>query len=394
MIVLSSIAINNLNFDKTEIIPIADASLNEYIHNNLAGNVDIYGTGEEFEALKDGDTPVLGQIDIYPKKDKEDEKVYVDDTIKKDNITFTVVGEIMMGAEITENLDYMYPNAFKNIHKYTRDADFTYGILGTNITSLDKLSNVKSKYIVTKGISQAFTSLGIDALNIATDHITDYDRTIFVTTLDVLKNNSIYMTGIKDSTLYVNIYGKKVAIISALSSYIGGKQRYEEFGINLYNEAKMNEDIKNAKDNADFVIVDVSWGRDDKFGVTRQMNKIAVDAINSGANLVLGSNALGIYPIEIYNGVPIIYSTGYLITDSDLTLAKRSYIWQFGINKENKLTSLKMIPICTENKTITNEFRVSNPQICMEYSMLINGWNRENNINSSIDENGCIIINF
>ncbi len=397
IIVLTSITLNNINFDKTEIIPIADSSLNEEIREALSKNVDIYDDNTiAANSIDDESKEIVDKNDsnIENNENKTTDKVYTEDKIIKEDITLTVVGELMMGADVTENLNYSYSDAFKNIYRFTRNADFTYGILGTNITNVEKISNVKSKYLVTKEIKSAFITLGIDALNIATDHITDYDKTIFVTTLDTLKSNNIYMTGIKDSTLYVDIYGKKVAIISALSSYIGDKIKYEEFGINLYDEARMDRDIKDAKDNADFVIVDVSWGRDTNFGVTSQMNRIARLAIDSGADLVLGSNALGIYPIEIYNNVPIIYSTGYLITDSDLTLAQRSYIWQFNINKDNKVSYLNMIPVCSENKTITNDFRISNPEMSKEYNELINNWNIENKVNSKVNEDGTITVKF
>ncbi|MBR1884675.1 MAG: CapA family protein [Clostridia bacterium] len=115
----------------------------------------------------------------------------------------------MMGAEVSENLNYAYNMAFKTIYTYTREADFTYAALATNIASTDKLQNLTSKYLVTKEIRLAFSELGIDAINIATDHITDYDKIFFSTTIDTLKRNQIYMTGINDSTLYVDVCRKE-----------------------------------------------------------------------------------------------------------------------------------------------------------------------------------------
>ena len=321
-------------------------------------------------------------------------EIYKDLSVKKDEIDFTVLGEIMMGGKVTANLNYEYVRAFRDITKYTRDADFTYGTLPTNITSLEKFQNLNNKYLVTKDIKNAFVSLGIDALSIATPHIADYDKTFFGTTIDNLKLSKIYMAGINNSTLFVDVAGKKLAIISALSSYTGNKITYNEFGVNLYSEENMKRDIAEAKDKADFVIVDVSWGREDKFGTTATMTDIAYKAIDAGANLVMGTNALGIYPMYEYKGVPIIYSTGRLITDSDYTLAERSYIWKFTINKENKVSKIDMIPILTFNNTETKEFMSIDPEMTEAYNELINKWNNENGLNSRINSDATITVLF
>lgn len=150
----------------------------------------------------------------------------------------------------------------------------------------------------------------------------------------------------------------------------------------------------NAKENADVIIVDIAWGRDERFGMTTSMEEMAYLAIDAGASLVIGSNALGIYPMYEYKGVPIVYSTGYLITDSDLTLARRSYIWKFNINKENRVDRIDMIPICTENKTYTKDFRISNIDLCKDYNEMINSWNIENGLDSTINEDDTITIKF
>lgn len=270
---------NTVNFNKTKIIPIADASINEEIRAEIEkGQVDIYldVASESIDSKNEKTVEELGLIDLEGKtsndsktneesskkvdSSKEETKIAVDTTnaeekeevketkentlegeskeevvtkeetenvetakaeekskapiysnrnIKKDNVDFTVLGEIMMGAEVSENLNYAYNMAFKTIYTYTREADFTYAALATNIASTDKLQNLTSKYLVTKEIRLAFSELGIDAINIATDHITDYDKIFFSTTIDTLKRNQIYMTGINDSTLYVDVCRKE-----------------------------------------------------------------------------------------------------------------------------------------------------------------------------------------
>lgn len=103
----------------------------------------------------------------------------------------------MMGGKVTTNLDYNYLMAFKNIYDLTKKADFTYANLSTNITNLDKIEDAKTNYLVTKNILSAFNALGLDALSIANDHITDYPSEIIKNTESLLEENSIYVAGKK-----------------------------------------------------------------------------------------------------------------------------------------------------------------------------------------------------
>ena len=57
--------------------------------------------------------------------------------------------------------------------------------------------------------------------------------------------------------------------------------------------------------------------------------------VDNGADLVIGSHAAGVYPIVTYKNVPIIYSLGYFIGDSDLYVGKESFIFDITVSKEN-----------------------------------------------------------
>ena len=91
---------------------------------------------------------------------------------------------------------------------------------------------------------------------------------------------------------------------------------YKIYGISVYDEDNIKKNIQEAKKMADFVIVDIHWGKGEaSFGVTTQMEEMAKFVIESGADLVMGTHAIGIQPISTYNGKPIIYTTGYAMTD-------------------------------------------------------------------------------
>ena len=321
-------------------------------------------------------------------------KIDNQNTPQKSNVNFTALGDIMMGGEVGNNLNYMYINAFKKIYSVTSSADITFATLDSDITNVSKITDdTKSKYIVTKDAISAFQTLGIDGISVATEHMVDFTDDIFKNTVDILNKNQIYVSGLNNTPVYCDKNNQRIAVISANDVVIGTSTNYDRNNINIYNDDKMKQDIFNAKQHADFVIVNINWGRDYIYGVTDRMKQIAKNVIDYGANLVIGNNALGVYPIVEYNNVPIIYSLGYLISDLDYNLAKQSFIFTFDIDTNSKVKSITMIPIYVSQKQDVELYFDYNSIEASEYINQINTWNLQNGLNSSIINNN-IIVNF
>lgn len=341
-----------------------------------SSNVDIYG-----DKTHDKNSNDLNKVDNQ-------------NTPQKSDVTFTALGDIMMGGQVGSNLNYMYINAFKKIYSITSSADITFATLNSDITNVSKITqDTKSKYIVTKDAISAFQTLGIDSMSIATEHMVDFTDDIFKNTVDILNKNQIYASGLNNTPVYFDKNNQKIAIISANDVIIGTSTNYDRNNINIYDVNKMKQDITNAKQHADFVIVNINWGRDYVYGVTDRMKQIAKNAIDAGANLIIGNNALGIYPVVVYNNVPIIYSLGYLISDLDYNLAKQSFIYTFDIDTNTKIKSLTMVPIYVSQKSDVELYFDYNSSEADEYINQINTWNIQNGLNSSI-VNNKIVINF
>ena len=77
------------------------------------------------------------------------------------------------------------------------------------------------------------------------------------------------------------------------------------------------------------------------------------ELVDAGADIVLGSHALGLYPIEIYNGKPIIYSMSNLMSDTDYLLGKESGIFTLNLDKKGNIQSLEILPLYINAKKQT-----------------------------------------
>lgn len=307
------------------------------------------------------------------------------------NISLNILGEIMMGGQVGKNLEYNYSEGVKKIYSVTRMADFTYANFSTNITNLETIENPKSKYIVTKNITSALEALGLDSVSIASDHIVDFDSDVLSTTTSLIEASNIFVAGRENMPVYFEKDGKKIAIVSTNSVIIGTAKNYTKNEISVYSYDNLKKNIEEAKEAADIVIADIHWGRDTSYGVTNQMKEIAYGAIDSGADMVIGTHALGIYPVSTYKDKPIIYSTGYLMTDLDYTVAKEGFIFSVNIDADMKISSLEMIPTYILDKKEVMLYNEYDPEQTVEYLKQYNNWNIENGLNSKIVNNKIVI---
>lgn len=262
----------------------------------------------------------------------------------------TVLGEIMMGGNSfrIENNSYML--AFKNVVEYTKAADYTICNLTTNISNLDEIEDAKSKYVVPKPIINAFNALGVDGVNIANDHALDFGLIQFNTTLSILRDNDINVIGLSKDIVYAESSGIRVAFIAINNVPIGIRNNYISAGINMYDRTKTKALIVEAKKHADTVIAMPHYGKENTYIVTYAMKEVAKGLIDSGADMVIGSHALGIHPPEEYKGKIIIYSAGYLMHDTYYEIGKKSAIFNIDIDIKGQITKAELLPVYIEDE--------------------------------------------
>ena len=224
--------------------------------------------------------------------------------------------------------------------------------LATNIIDLKELKDTKSKYIVTKSIENAFSALGIDGINIANDHMLDFGKSVFKDTTNILKED-YDLIGLKDTIVYVEHEGIKVALIGVCNEVIGTESEYTNAGIMMYNMKKLKSMIKTAKEKVGSVIVLTHLGLENTHTVTDIMSWFYKELVDAGADAVLGSHALGLYPLEMYKGKPIIYSMSNLMSDTDYLLGKESGIFTLNIDEKGKIKSLEILPLYVNAKKQT-----------------------------------------
>ena len=169
-----------------------------------------------------------------------------------------------------------------------------------------------------------------------------------------LKENNIKYVGagrdLSEATkpAYFDVKGVKIAFLAyseIIPAGYGATEYYPGIapGRMIYGGATFDDDIKSAKKNADIVIVLFHWGEEHTFYADSWQMELAHQAVDMGADLVVGSHPHVLQGIEEYNGSVIAYSLGNFVFNSYGDGAE-TIILQCSF-KGKSLASVKCIPV-------------------------------------------------
>lgn len=228
-----------------------------------------------------------------------------------------------------------YGDVFSQVKEITDKAD--YSILNFEapvvINDAKPIEKTGPNLKCTKNAVEAIKYAGFDSVSLANNHFYDFGEVGVKDTIDTLKEYQIdYFGGginINEAkkTLYKEIEGKKIAFINfcerewSIATETSG-------GSAPLNPVQNYYQIKEAKENADYVIVIVHGGREHYQLPLPRMKETYQFFIDSGADVVVNHHQHCYSGYEIYNGKPIFYGLGNFCFDS--MNGKRNKLWEEG----------------------------------------------------------------
>jgi len=225
----------------------------------------------------------------------------------------------------------------------------------------------------TPEMADALTEAGLDTVSLANNHMFDYGEDAFTDTLALLKNIGLPHTGAgmnlaaarRPSILERG--GLKIGILCFSSilprGYAATESRpglnairahtaYEAWrDVNEYpgtipkvvtwtnaeDLSRMKRDINALKKRVDIVMVNHHWGTSMLHRHQDYQTELARASVDAGADLVLGGHAHVLQGIEMYKGVPIVYSMGNLIFDFKIPFftaaSKQTFLFRCTLKK-------------------------------------------------------------
>lgn len=250
------------------------------------------------------------------------------------NTTISFVGDV----SLADNW-YIMP-------KYDEREEKIYGILSESVVNLmkeadimvvnneftisnrgEKIPNKLYTFRASPERLSIYEEMGVDLVTLANNHIFDFGDTAFNDTLDSLEQYNIPYIGagrnIEEAKkpYYFIANGYKIGFVNATRAekYILTPEATETTGgvLRCYDPTNFINVIKETKENSDFVIALVHWGKED----SSELEQVQIDTsklyIDAGADIIVGSHAHTLQGIDFYKDKAIIYNLGDFIFNNE-----------------------------------------------------------------------------
>lgn len=249
----------------------------------------------------------------------------ITETKKENPVSIIFVGDIMLSrnvdAKIHKYNDYNYP--YKETKDYLKTGDIVFGNLETSVTPGRKITTNEMTFRADPENAKALKDNGFTILSLANNHTPNFGEKGLKDTINYLEKAEIQYVGAgtsqgAEAPATTSVNGLKFAFLAYTtpdvvpSNYEAGATRY---GTNFANITKMQEAVRNAKLENNFVIVSMHMGTEYQNIPNKTQINFAHSAIDSGADLVIGHHPHVVQTIEKYKDKCIVYSLGNFVFD-------------------------------------------------------------------------------
>lgn len=250
------------------------------------------------------------------------------------SITLAFVGDISLNREVNWQIakrnDPTFP--FLKTADVLKSGDLTIGNLEGPL--IENCPPVRTGMIFcgnTKNVN-GLVFAGFDLVNLANNHINNYENLGFQQTIQTLSNAKIDWFN-ENQIIYKQINGLKLAFLG-----------FDDI-VRPIDKAFLAEKINEAKTNADFIAINFHWGNEYQKYPNKRQKILAHLAIDNGADLIVGHHPHVLQPVEYYKDKPILYSLGNFVFDQMWSEETRIGAIAKVTIDENRSTKVELFPV-------------------------------------------------
>ena len=162
---------------------------------------------------------------------------------------------------------------------------------------------------------------GFNVVSIANNHIMDYGPSAMAHTMSAFSENTILCGGGKYKQAYEirvrNIGDKKIGFLALTQYEFGIVEERNGYGAAWILHPRVDEVIASAKERCDYLIILPHAGLEFFQFPLPELRTLYRHYIDMGADAVVASHPHVPQPWEMYHGLPIVYSLGNFVFDTD-----------------------------------------------------------------------------
>ncbi|MBC7186848.1 MAG: CapA family protein [Calditrichaeota bacterium] len=267
-------------------------------------------------------------------------------------VSIAAVGDVMLAGPalgVIQEHGCDYP--FDSTRAVLQSADIAIGNLEAPFTTRGKAFDKTFTFRVPPPWAAGLKNAGFDVLNLANNHILDYGHEGLFDTIATLDSLGLFHCGagandsVATTPAMVKVGERTVAFLGFSTTFP------EEFwatrtraGTCFPSEQKMKRAIEESRARADLVVVSFHWGAELLTMAKDYQRLLGHQAIDCGADLVLGHHAHVLQGLEVYRGKLIAYGLGNFAFGSRSESSRESMILKVFLD-ENGPVLARVIPI-------------------------------------------------
>jgi poly-gamma-glutamate synthesis protein (capsule biosynthesis protein) len=218
-----------------------------------------------------------------------------------------------------EGPDFDFKPMYEKVSNDIKNADISYinqeTILGGTELTLSSYPLFNSP----KELGRDMIELGFDIFSHATNHVFDKGEKGIENTYNFYQDKDVIFTGIhkkgEDNIKITEKNGIKFAFLNYTYITNGLSLRKDSsYYVPLADKEKMAEDIKRAKDMADFVVMFAHWGNENQTTPSTEQKEDAKLFAELGCDAIIGTHPHAIQPVEFIDDTLVVYSLGNFIS--------------------------------------------------------------------------------
>ena len=268
------------------------------------------------------------------------------------------VGNMNFGRNESSVSDgYGFDTLFGNTLDVLDGADYAFGnlecTLVKNIKNYKKTDGKDEYFYASDKVAESLYDAGFTAVQVANNHTVDYGKKGLAHTISSLSKAGVTPVGAgedlptaQEPALTV-ADGLVVKTIAATDVPVTGTTAtLDRRGVLTFDSGDVYQMVHDASETADLVVVGAHWGYEYSRQVSEDQQSIAHALIDAGADIVIGTHADSLQPIERYKDGIIFYDLGNFISDDTYVRARDSVAVRLNVQKDGsaefELTPLRI----------------------------------------------------
>ncbi|MBM7787839.1 CapA family protein [Tenggerimyces flavus] len=272
-----------------------------------------------------------------------------------DELTFAFAGDVHFEEQVRALLDDP-ENSLRDLRDYTAKADLTMVNLETAIATGGSPEQKRFRFRTPPTALEALKNAGIDVVTLANNHGVDFGRDGLEESLEAKENGAIPVVGIgKNRTeafkpYETTIRGTKVAVLGAdafrdptTDNWTAGA---DSPGIAVaIDPARIVRAVRDAKKDADIVVVYLHWGTEYQGCPTDLQRELADKVAEAGATIIVGSHAHIQLGSGMHGDTFVSYGLGNFIWYSRKTnISARTGVLTVAVRPDGEVTDSEWAP--------------------------------------------------